>query len=112
MNPLFDTLDEFIKGLIADGFIPEDILRQCRLAANLLDTGELHMVLENIERLGDVCRNFMEEIAEKINNPGDDESTVTTAIPQVRSATVEPPIEDPPRGTTSQQRMQFWTPFP
>lgn len=73
---MFDTIDEFIKALIADGFFSEDILSSCTIAANLLDTGEFHVVLEG-ER---VCRTFLEGIAEKINNP----ISSTAAIPQVQ----------------------------
>ena len=80
LNPSLETVDDVIKSLIADGFITEDIIRQCKIAANLLDTGDLHVVLENRLNMGTPCRDFAERIAAKINNPSD---SAADAIPQV-----------------------------
>ena len=81
-NPSLETLDEFLTTLVGNGFIPENILRLCRVAVTLLRTGDVHIVLENIQRAGSACRMFVEQIAEKINNPA---SAVTTSSPQVDS---------------------------
>ena len=89
LNPSVDTVDELVKRLIASGFIPERILRRCKMAVNMLRTGDLHLVFENVNRTGNVCSMFVEEIAEAINNPEAGPtttmtSTTITAFPQVR----------------------------
>lgn len=80
MNPDFETLDDVVKSLIADGFIPDNILRVCRLAASILDTAELQLVMENVNRDGSICRDFLDTVADKINNP---DTSGTIALPQV-----------------------------
>ena len=60
LNPELETLDEFLRELVASGFIPEEIIRACTITANLLSTGSLHLLLENIiirlrKYLQDVC---------------------------------------------------------
>ncbi len=84
LNPSLETLDDFVTTLIADTFIPEMILRSCRVSANLLDTGDLHMVLENLVTSENTCRMFVETMANDINNPPrNNGSMTTTAVPQV-----------------------------
>ena len=82
LNPELETLDEFLKELVASGFIPEEIIRACTITANLLSTGSLHLLLENILDSGNTCRMFAEEIADRINNPPATDSETGTN-PQV-----------------------------
>ena len=67
--------------LVGNGFIPENILRLCRVGVTLLRTGDVHIVMENIQRAGSACRMFVEQIADRINNPPS--TNVTTTSPQV-----------------------------
>ena len=83
LNPDKDTVDEFLKELVATSFIPADILRRCSVSANLLRTGDLQMVLESVASTDNACAMFAERIADKINNPPDGAVTVTDASPQV-----------------------------
>ena len=85
LNPSLGTIDSLVTTLISDTFIPEVILRSCKLSANLLDTGDLHMVFENVMSSDNACRMFVETMANKINNPprNNGSTEVTTAIPQV-----------------------------
>lgn len=87
LNPSLDTVDELLKVLVASRFIPEDVVRRCKVAASLLRTGDLHVLLENINSSDSTCAMAAEQIAERINNPpmGDDgtETTTTAANPQV-----------------------------
>ena len=72
--PSVDTVDEVLKVLVASRFIPEDIVRRCRVAANLLRTGDLHVVLEGSDSS---CAMAAKHIADRINNPN---STSTAAV--------------------------------
>ena len=85
LNPSVDTVDELVKRLVASGFIPERILRRCKMAVNMLKTGDLHLVFENVNRTGNACYRFVQEIAKAINNPREGLPTTmtTTAFPQV-----------------------------
>ena len=83
LNPEVDTMDEFLRQLVASHFIPEDIVRRCRIFANLLMTGSLHLVLENVNKSEDICVKFAERIADKINNPPDGTMASTAPNPQV-----------------------------
>jgi len=78
LNPSVDTVDEFLKALVASGFIPEDIIRRCNISANLLRTGDLHVVLESVIRSDNVCSRFAQRIADRINNPPEGGATMTT----------------------------------
>lgn len=80
-----DTVDELLKTLVVSRFIPEDIVRRCKVAANLLRTGDLHIVLENVMNSDGACAMAAEDMADKINNPptSDGTATSTAAIPQV-----------------------------
>ena len=87
-------MDELLATLIADDFISEETLERCTMEGSLLQTGDLHMLLQNKMNTDNFCYVAMEEIADIINNPpGQDSSsaaraarstTVTTAIPQVK----------------------------
>ena len=84
LNPSVDTVDELLKILVASRFIPEDIVRRCRVAANLLRTGDLHVVLESVNGSESSCATAAENMAERINNPPNSTSTLSnSANPQV-----------------------------
>lgn len=87
LNPLLETVDEFLRELVASGFIREEVVRRCKIVANLLDSGDMHLVLENLEQTDTVCAMAAERIADRINNPptsdDDDTSNAVTANPQV-----------------------------
>lgn len=81
-----DTVDELLKTLVVSRFIPEDIVRRCKVSANLLRTGDLHIVLENVMHSDGACSMAAKEMADRINNPPMDDGTATTttaANPQV-----------------------------
>ena len=85
LNPDLETVDEFLTMLISSDFIPEDITRSCKIQANLLSTGSLHMVFENVNNSQSIkCKNYSDSIADQINNRTAD-STETTIYPQAGS---------------------------
>lgn len=85
LNPSVDTVDEFTKRLVASGFFPDDIVQRCEIAASILETGNMHMVLKNVLENETACYMFAERIADMINNPpsSSGNSTVAIAYPQV-----------------------------
>ena len=87
LNPAMGTVDELLKVLVTSHFIPEDVVRRCRVAANLLRTGDLHVVLENVHITESACAMAANRIAEVINNPpmadGTQEVATVAANPQV-----------------------------
>lgn len=93
LNPSLDTVDELLETLVADGFISEESLERCTMEGSLLETGNLHMLLQNKMNTDNFCYMTIEEIADIINNPPGQESSsaarsarsvsITTAIPQV-----------------------------
>lgn len=84
LNPDLETVDEFLTMLISSDFIPEDITRHCKIQANLLSTGSLHMVFESVNKSESICRSYSESIADQINNRSAN-STTTTTYPQAGS---------------------------
>lgn len=97
-NPTLDTVEEFLRELVETGFIPEEVVRRCKIVANLLDSGDMHVVLENLVNTDTICAMAAERIANRINNPpmSDDTSTVTPN-PQVCNASKTRPPKAAPR---------------
>ena len=94
LNPSVDTVDELFKRILTSGIIPEDVIASCLIEAGLLDSGELHILLENREFEDSTCFEAAQDLANLINNPPGSESdstngkrsvraTSTSAIPQV-----------------------------
>jgi hypothetical protein len=86
LNPSVDTVDALLKVLVASRFIPENVTRRCKVAANLLRTGDLHVVLENVDSSESTCVKAANDMADKINNPPVADTTVNATIaanPQV-----------------------------
>lgn len=84
LNPDLETVDEFLTMLISSDFIPEDITRHCKIQANLLSTGSLHLVFESVNQSQSICKTYSESLADQINNRTAN-STTTTVYPQVGS---------------------------
>ena len=94
LNPDLDTIDRLLETLVASRFISEQTLLSCGVDATLLQTGDLHLLLENNNSAHNVCFTAAQEFAGLINNPPSGETgsngarsvrnTATEAIPQVR----------------------------
>lgn len=92
LDPSLSTVDELLETLVSSGFITDQVLQRCGIEGSLLETGELHILLENKVSTDNLCYMAVVEIAESINNPqgntdiGTTTTTTTTAIPQVANA--------------------------
>ena len=69
LNPSVATADDLVRRLIADRFIPEELLERCQIDGSLLETGDLHLLLENKDFSFDDCFEAAQDIADVINNP-------------------------------------------
>ena len=92
LNPSVDTVDELLKRILASGIIPEDVIASCLIEASLLDSGELHMLLEDTMFADRTCFEAVQDLADLINNPPSSDSsagkrsvraTSTSGLPQV-----------------------------
>ena len=92
LNPSVDTVDELLKRILASGIIPEDVIASCLIEAGLLDSGDLHILMENREFEDRTCFEAVRDLADLINNPPSSDSsagkrsiraTSTGALPQV-----------------------------
>ena len=85
LNPSVDTVTDLLNVLVQSRFITMTVASRCNVEASLLDSGDLHMVLENLMNSDSICAMAAQEIADRINNPpmGDE---ITEANPQVRIA--------------------------
>jgi hypothetical protein len=84
LNPSVDTIDSFLRVLLRSQFIPDDVASRCIVAANLLNSGDFHMVLENLILSDPICGTAVEEIADRINYPPDDDDDTNGPNPQVQ----------------------------
>ena len=98
LNPSVDTVDELLKRILASGIIPEDVIASCLIEAGLLDSGELHLLLENKMFADSTCFEAVQALADLINNPPSSDSstgkrsvraTSTSGLPQVCQYQVE-----------------------
>ena len=90
LDPSLSTVDDLLETLISSSFIRQEVVERCEVEGSLLETGELHILLENKRSTDSICFLSVAEIAKSVNNPpgsrGSGRSaraTTTTAIPQV-----------------------------
>ena len=62
LNPSVDTVTNLLNVLVQSRFITMTVASRCNVEASLLDSGDLHMVLENLVNSDSICAMAAQEL--------------------------------------------------